>query len=121
LAPTHIETRYKRIREFGNEVWGPQFLTQREDKQLSLCLSLADVLTEIFQMSHSHSGPIENNPQTGAPRGVTLDHMRMPLASGNGLHTPCGDQSHTYFMLSVAYHTFIQPNKPSLEGIPVSS
>jgi hypothetical protein len=55
LAPTHIETRYKRIREFGNEVQGPQFLTQREDRQLSLCLPLAILLVEILQTSHRHS------------------------------------------------------------------
>jgi hypothetical protein len=58
LVPTHIETRYKKIKEFGNEVQGPQFLTQREDRQLLLHPSLAVLLTEIFQMSKSHSESI---------------------------------------------------------------
>jgi hypothetical protein len=53
LAPTHIETRYKRIGEFRNEVQGPQFPTQKEDRKLSLDTSLVILLTEIFQKSHS--------------------------------------------------------------------
>jgi hypothetical protein len=58
LAHMPIETRYKRIREFGNEVWCPQFPTQREDRQLLLHPSLATLLVEIFQTSHSHNEPV---------------------------------------------------------------
>jgi hypothetical protein len=58
LAHTHIETRYKRIREFGNEVWCPQFPTQREDRQLLLCPFLATLLMEMFQTSHGHNEPV---------------------------------------------------------------
>jgi hypothetical protein len=34
-------------------------------------------------------------PQTSVPRRVGLDQMKMSLASGIKLHTPCDDQSHT--------------------------
>jgi hypothetical protein len=54
------------------------------------------------------------------PQGVTLVHMGMSLTSENELRTPCVDQSHTLFMRSVAHHTFIQPDKHGLEGIPAS-
>jgi hypothetical protein len=47
--------------------------------------------------------------------------MGASLASGNELRTLCGDGSHTSFMLSVTQHTFIQPNKPILEGTAASS
>jgi hypothetical protein len=65
LAPTHVEARYKRVRDFGNEVQGPQFPTQREGRQLSLCPSLGVLLAEIFQMSHSCS---ESMPKEVHPR-----------------------------------------------------
>jgi hypothetical protein len=48
-------------------------------------------------------------------RGITLHQMRMSLASGNELCTPCSDQSHTLFVFSDAHHAFIQPNNPSIE------
>jgi hypothetical protein len=120
LAHAHIESRYKRIRKFGNEIQGPQFLTQREDRQLAFCPSLA-ILLAIRYFRHLIVIASPYKSCTGTPREVTLDQMRTSLASGNELHIPCGDQCHTLFMLSVAHHTFIQPNKPSQEGIPGSS
>jgi hypothetical protein len=78
---------------------------------------------------HSSHGDISDmiaivspyQPRTCAPMGVALDQMRTSLVFGNELHIPCGDQSYTLFMISVAHHTFTQPNKSSLEGIPASS